>query len=203
MRKLFIILLAGIFIAGCNGNDEEENSNGEMNGNDQAEENNGDDDGENNEDNGDEQTNIYQIGETAEGTSSSYGFPYEVTVNDFEVTGDEVAGNTLEDIYAEGFEPSEDARFAVVNVTLNNTGDDSFVPNDTMSPTLDGEFTSEYPDMSLSPELDAELNPGEEVTADLVFIIDTLFQEDGVVNLVYNIHDPNHEFHFELPIPEQ
>lgn len=197
MKKLLMILIAStLFIAACSG-DDTENSNGDNNDNEQTEENN-----ENNNENetADEQKDVYQIGETAVAESSSYGFPYEVTVNDFQVTADEVNGYTIAEFFAEGFEPSEDARFAVVNITMANTGDDAFSVNDTMTPSLIGDITSERPERGAMPEFDEEIPPGEEMTADLIFITNRILEED-MVELYFNTHDSDHEFRFELPIP--
>jgi|SRR5699024_6910875 len=198
MKKLLMILLASIFlISACNG-DNTETSNGNDDENDQTEENN-----ENNNENetADEQKDVYQIGETAEAESSSYGFPYEVTVNEFEITADEVNGYTIEEFFAESFEPGEDTRFAVVNITVANTGDDAFSVNDTMTPALIGDMTDEHPAVNAMPEFDEEVQPGEEITADLIFITSTILDEDEMVDLYFNIHDPKREFRFELPIP--
>lgn len=186
-----MILLASIFfIAACNG-DDTENSNGDNNENEQTAE---DDEGNS------EENSVYQIGETASTESSSYGFPYEVTVNSMELT-EEVEGRALAEFYAESSEPSEDARFAVINVTLANTGDEGFIPNSTMTPTLIGDLTSESPEVNAMSVFDEEIPAGEEVTADLVYITDTLFEENGMIDLFFNIHDPNLEIKFELPIP--
>ncbi|GGK09475.1 hypothetical protein GCM10007063_34950 [Lentibacillus kapialis] len=62
MKKMLIILLAGIFIAGCSTNEEEGNSDGKENGDNQVEEESGQSDG------GEEQEDVYQIGETANTT---------------------------------------------------------------------------------------------------------------------------------------
>lgn len=198
MKKLLIILLASIFlISACNG-DDTENSNGNDGENNQTEEN---DENNNENETADEQKDIYQIGETAIAESSSYGFPYEVTVNDFQVTADEVNGYTIAEFFAEGFEPGENTRFAVVNITLANTGEEGFTPNSTMTPALIGDITDEHPQVNAMPEFDEEIPAGEEVTADLIFITDTISQESDMVELYFNIHDPKREFRFELPIP--
>lgn len=185
-RFMFMIIVSVFVIVGCNGNDTEDN------------------DGEDNKDVDsveDEQQEVYQIGETAVGESSSYGFPYEVTVNDFELTTDPVEGQELEDFFSETSSPSEDTRFAIVNISLENTGDEGFIMNNTFTPVLMGEMTNETPEIYAMPTFDEEILPGEELTGDLVFITDTILQEDGKVDLYFNIHDPNKEFRFELPIP--
>lgn len=198
MKKLLMILIAStLFIAACSG-DDTENSNGDNNDNEQTEENN-----ENNNENetADEQKDVYQIGETAVAESSSYGFPYEVTVNDFQVTADEVNGYTIAEFFSETSDPGEDTRFSVVNITVANTGDDAFSVNDTMTPSLIGDFTNERPERDAMPEFNEEIQPGEEMTADLIFITSRILDEDGMVELYFNTHDSDHEFRFELPIP--
>lgn len=184
MKKILYILFASlIFVAGCSGGDTENKS------------------GETEESKDDNTKDVYQIGETATGESSSYGFPYEVTVNDFELTTDAVNGRTLEDFFAEAFSPNEDTRFAIINITMANTGDDGFVLNDSFTPILMGEFTNERPETNAMSAFDEEISPGEELTADLVFITDSVSRENEKVDLYFNIHDPNLEFKFELPIP--
>src|SRR5699024_9837602 len=133
MKKLLMILLASTFlISACNG-DNTENSNGNDDENDQAEEN--DENNNENETADEQQKDTYQIGETAEAESSSYGFPYEVTVNEFEITADEVNGYTIEEFFSESSDPGEDTRFSVVNITVANTGEYVLSVNDTMTPT--------------------------------------------------------------------
>lgn len=198
MKKLLMILLTSIFlISACNG-DNTENSNGNDGENDQTEEN---DENNNENETADEQKDIYQIGETAAAESSSYGFPYEVTVNEFQITADEVNGYTIAEFFAESSDPGEDTRFSVVNITVANTGDDAFSVNDTMTPMLIGDMTNEDPEINAMPEFDEEIQPGEEITADLIFITSSILDEDEMVDLYFNIHDPKREFRFELPIP--
>lgn len=198
MKKLLMILLASIFLISACNEDNTENSNGNDGENNQTEEN---DENNNENETADEQKDIYQIGETATAESSSYGFPYEVTVNEFQITADEVNGYTLSEFFSETSNPGEDTRFSVVNITVANTGDDAFSVNDTMTPMLIGDMTSESPEINAMPEFDEEIQPGKEITADLIFITSTILDEDETVDLYFNIHDPKREFRFELPIP--
>ncbi|TFJ91205.1 hypothetical protein [Lentibacillus salicampi] len=199
MKKLLIILLAGIFIAGCSGTDGagENSDGGESEGN-QFEEDN---EGENEQSEEDGKEAVYQIGETAQITSSSYGFPYEVTVNDFKVTK-EVEGYSVEDFFMEGSEPSEETRLAVVNITMKNTGNESFVPDEKISAELIGELTSVSSETKVFTERKEELGTDEEITGNLVFVSNTLF-DDGLVYLIYEFADPDEEVKFELPVPEK
>jgi len=198
MKKLLMILLASIFLVSACNEDNTENSNGNDGDNDQTAEN---DENNNENETADKQKDIYQIGETAAAESSSYGFPYEVTVNDFQITADEVNGYTIEEFFSETSDPGEDARFALVNITMANTGDDAFSVNDTMTPFLVSDMINEDPEVKAMPEFDEEIQPGEEITADLIFITTTALDEDGTIDLYFNIHDPKRVFRFELPIP--
>ncbi|MBP1968650.1 hypothetical protein J2Z83_000742 [Virgibacillus natechei] len=196
MKKLLIILLAGIFIVGCSGNDGEENTDEGENGDDQVEEN-GEGDNTQSED-GEEDKDVYQVGETAETNSSSYGFPYEITVNEFEVTTDDIEGHSLEDFV----DPTEDDRFVAVNVTLKNTGDESFVPEDKISAQLLGEMISETDYNEFFKEREEELEPGEEITGNVVYLTNMLFEND-VVYFTYEAAALDNEVQFELPVPEE
>ncbi|MBM7597887.1 hypothetical protein JOC34_000244 [Virgibacillus halotolerans] len=195
MKKLLMILLAGIFIAGCSNDDT---SNEADTDDDQVTEDNDSEDENIDNDDGEEKKDVYQIGETAQITSSSYGFSYEVTVNDFELTTDEIDGYSMEDFNSQ---PHEDRRFAVINVTLKNTGEDRLVPNDKLSAQLLGELTSESSLIEFYKKGDEELDPGEEMTDDLVYMSRTFFDEDTIY-LTYEAEATKEEVKFELPIPE-
>ena len=196
MKKLLIILLAGVFIAGCSNDDT---SNEADTDDDQVTDGNGSEDENTDNDDGEEKKDVYQIGETAQITSSSYGFPYEVTVNDFKLTTDDVGGETLE-YHAPN--PGEDDRFAVINVTLKNIGDKPLTPNDKLSAQLIGDdITSESSIPELYKKGDEELAPGEEITDDLVYVSRT-FVHEKVLYLTYEIADTKKEVKFELPVEE-
>lgn len=195
MKKLLIILLAGIFIIGCSsdGDDTGKKENDE----DQATETNeGRDE---NAESENEKKEVYQIGETAKTTSSSYGFPYEITVNDFKLTSDEIDGYSFEDFHSD---PDENHRFAVINVTIKNTGDESFVPNDKISAQLLSEITSEISYDEFFTERDEELEPGQEITGDLIYMSRNFFEEEFLY-LTYEAAATDEEVKFELPVPEK
>lgn len=197
MKKLFIILLAGVFIAGCSNDDT---SNEADSDDDQVTEGNGSEDENTDDDDGEEEKDVYQIGETAKTTSSSYGFPYEITVNDFRLTTDDVDGYSLEDFNSE---IEEDHRFAVINVTIKNTGEKSFVPNDKISAQLIGnDITSESSLIEFYKEGDKELGPNKELTADLVYMSRVFFHDDYLY-LTYEAEATKEEVKFELPVPEE
>ena len=187
-----MILLAGVFIAGCSNDDSSNEPNKD---NDQVAEDNGSED----DDNAEEKKDVYQIGETAQITSSSYGFPYEVTVNDFKLTTDEIDGYSMEDFNSQ---PHEDRRFAVINVTLKNTGENPLVPNDKLSAQLLGDLTSESSLIEFYKKGDEELEPGEEMTDNLVYMSRTFFDEENLY-LTYEVEDTKKEVKFELPVPEK
>ena len=192
-----MILLAGIFIAGCSNDDT---SNEADTDDDQVTEDNDSEDENIDNDDGEEKKDVYQIGETAQIVSSSYDFPYEVTVNNFELTTDDVGGESLED-HAGNL--GEDHRFAVINVTLKNTGEKSIVPNDKLSAQLDGDvFTSESTIPGIYKKGDEELAAGDEMTDDLVYASNTFFDEDYLY-LTYEAADTKKEVKFELPVPEK
>ena len=196
MKKLLIILLAGVFIAGCSNNDT---SNETDTDDDQVTEDNNSEDENTNNDDGEEKKDVYQIGETAQITSSSYGFPYEVTVNDFELTTDDVDGDSMGDHVSN---PGENHRFAVINVTLKNISDEPLTPNDKISAELMGDdITSESAIPEFYAKGDEELAPGEEMTDDLVYISKTFIREKALY-LTYEIADTKEEVKFELPVEE-
>ncbi|MBM7597876.1 hypothetical protein JOC34_000233 [Virgibacillus halotolerans] len=194
MKKLLIILLAGVFIAGCSNDDTSNESDTD---NDQVTDGNGTEDESTDNDDSERRKDVYQIGETAKTTSSSYGFPYEITVNDFEVTTDEVDGYSMDD-----FDSFDDDVFVVVNVTLKNTGDKPFIPNDKISAQLIGELISETSYDEFFTEREEELEPGEEITGNVVYLTDSLYEND-VVYFTYEAEATKEEVKFELPVPEK
>lgn len=185
MKKFLMMLLAITFIiAGCSGNDENENGNSNEN-NSQAKENGNKD--------------VYQIGDTAHITSAAFDFPYEVTVNDFELA-EEAHGKTIADFFVGKAPEDEDTKLAVVNVTIKNTGDEAFVPGETIYGELMGEMTRSSADNEIFSERKEKLKPGNEITGDLVYVSDTLFQ-DGVVYLEYESAS-DEKTRIELPVPK-
>lgn len=191
MKKLFIILLAGVFIAGCN-NDEDNKTSASDSKTDQTEE------AESEGDKNTEKKDVYQIGETAVITSDMYDFDFEVTVNEFELV-EEVEGVKIEDFLSGA---SDDARFAVANVTIKNITDESYIPNEMFSANFSG-IGEEHGDMSedeFFTERDAELEPGEEITGPIVFL--TYVDEADTFLMKYEFLS-DEETHFELPNPEK
>ncbi|WP_188453575.1 DUF4352 domain-containing protein [Virgibacillus oceani] len=194
MNKLFILFLtvALIFvITGC-GDDssEKEKSNGT---NEQKTELNDD----NSKTQEREGKNVYQIGETAQIISDLYDFPYEVTVNSFELTTEPVDGVKLEE---KVLEVGENDRFAVVNVTIKNVSDEAFVPNEMISAQLIGETVGENSyDEEFFTDRNKELNPGEEITGNLVYLSNNFVKEDTLY-LAYEYMATDEETRFKLPV---
>lgn len=196
MKKLLIILLASIFIVGCGGNDEDGANESEGNDNEQTEENSEEADAQPKDENKD----VYQMGETAQTTSSSYGFPYEVTANDVTISK-EIEGKAIEEFFSETSEPDENDHIMAINVTMENTGEDSFVPIDTMSPIIVGGLISEHADIIGFSDWEQEVEPGQKIEGNLVFIVTDVYEQE-VLHLTFNIHDPNTETKIEIPVPE-
>ncbi|GEN32512.1 hypothetical protein HNQ35_002279 [Cerasibacillus quisquiliarum] len=143
---------------------------------------------------------VYQIGETAVITSDLYDFDYEVTVTDFNLTK-EVDGVKIED-YILGAEDDEYAKFAVIDITIKNISDESYVPNEMFSANFArendrGGVTSEDEFFEVG---DKELAPGEELEGHLVYVI--LLDDSETFTLKYEFMS-DEETHFILPNPEK
>ena len=194
MKKILFILLAAVFIAGCSSNNDEgaesEPAEGEE-GTSETETENGDSEEET------EDKEIYQIGETAKTTSNVYGFPYEVTVNSFELATS-IEGLSIEDF---NYSAEEGGRFAVVNVTIKNTGEDPFVPNEKISAQLyDGDTPMFSTERDTFTEGNEELGAGEEVTGNLIYT-SNYFDDFDSLYLTYEAEAIKEEIKIELPIP--
>ncbi|ASK62858.1 hypothetical protein CFK37_12215 [Virgibacillus phasianinus] len=188
MKKILVLLFATLLlvVSACDDSDEASKSN---DNDEKASETTGDNKkGEKLKD-----KRIYRIGETAEIFSSTYDFPYEVTVNSFKLTTDAVEGVTLAD---KGYDGSRNGKFAVVNVTIKNTSDRPFVPKEKISAQLLSESVAETSDDKFFKERNEELKPGEEVTGNLVY---THSFDDEVYFLTYE-QKATTETKFELPV---
>ncbi|ASK62850.1 hypothetical protein CFK37_12175 [Virgibacillus phasianinus] len=150
MKKIIILFLAIAVIAGCSDDTSDKGSK--------------EDSKEVSKDTTIPEGEVYSINETAEITNPKHGFTYEVTVNSFELT-DKYKDKTMDELKVEGF---PDAKLAVANVTIKNIGDQVFKPSQikNLLLTVDGNGTGK---MDLSPSLNVELEPGKEITKDLVF----------------------------------
>ncbi|WP_066187925.1 MULTISPECIES: DUF4352 domain-containing protein [Gracilibacillus] len=195
MKKILILLFAGLLLAACSDGGEATEDTGEENTNSTTE-NDTETDSETSGEEDQDQKQVYQIGETATITSDMYEFDYEVTVNDFNLTK-EVDGNTIED-YITG--AREQDVFAVVDVTIKNISDESYVPNQMFSANLsaideDGGDTS-YDE--LFPEGEEELAPGDEVNGHVVYTTTTDYADTFLLKYEFM---SDQETHFELPNP--
>ncbi|GEN88357.1 DUF4352 domain-containing protein [Oceanobacillus sp. FSL W8-0428] len=193
MKKIFILLFAILLLAACSDEGEATENTGEEN-TDNTTENETDADTSEEA----EQKKVYQIGETAVITSDLYEFDYEVTVNDFQLTK-EVDGSTIDD-YLSG--AREEDVFAVVDITIKNISDESYVPNQMFSANFsgideDGGHTS-YDEFF--PEGDEELAPGDEVEGHLVYTTTTDYADAFLLKYEFT---SDTETHFELPNPEK
>ncbi|MBR7796400.1 MAG: DUF4352 domain-containing protein [Bacillota bacterium] len=189
MKKLLIMLFASLLLVACSDEGDTTKDTGEEN-NEKAT----DTDTSKKE----EQKKVYQIGETAVITSDLYEFDYEVTVDDFKLTR-EVDGTPLDDIIS-GAE--EDGRFAVVEVTIKNISDRSYVPNEMFSANFarmdaKGGETSYDQFFTIGDE---ELAPGEEIQGHLVYTTRVDYADTFVLKYEFMSDE---ETHFELPNPEQ
>ncbi|MBM7597883.1 hypothetical protein JOC34_000240 [Virgibacillus halotolerans] len=190
MKKLFIILLAGVFIAGCN-NDEDNKTSASDSKTDQTEE------AESEGDKNTEKKDVYQIGETAVITSDMYDFDYEVTVNDFELT-EEVEGVKINE-FLSGADDTD--RFAAIDVTIKNISDEAYIPNEMFSANFSkiDEEAGHISEDEFFTERDEELAPGEEITGPIVFLAG--IDEADTFLMKYEV-TTDEETHFELPNPE-
>ncbi|MFD2210440.1 DUF4352 domain-containing protein [Virgibacillus halophilus] len=193
MKKILAVLILGILLVGCSdGENKNEKSNIDDSATSKGEDVNKSDEGKKDE------KKVYQIGETAVITSDMYDFDYQVTVNDFKLVR-EVDGVKIED-YISG--AIDEDRFAVINVTIKNISDEAYVPNEMFSANFskqgdDGGHTSED---QFFTERDKELQPGKEITGNIVF---TTRVNSAKTFLIKFEGNSDEETHFELPNPEK
>lgn len=189
MKKILVLLFATLLLVVSACSDDSDEASKSNDNNEKASETTGDD----KKDEKQEDKKIYQIGETAEITSTTYDFPYEVTVNSFELTKDSVDGVSLDE---KVLEVDEEDRFAVANVTIKNTSDRPFVPNEKVSAQFVSETLGEQTDDSFFTERNEKLEPGQKITGNLVTVIGNF--NDDVFYIVYEAMS-NEEVKFELP----
>ncbi|MFC0299819.1 DUF4352 domain-containing protein [Virgibacillus soli] len=193
-----ILLIMGLFLTACSGNDDgdkKEEPNNEQGASTSNKE-------KSNDKNESKEGNIYQIGETAKTETSSLGYPYEVTVNSYEVTTDDIEGKSLENY---NLDPENRDRFVVVNVTLKNIGEKSFIPNEQLAADLvftNGGYEHDL-DFDFFLERNNELSPGNDITGNLVYTSTiTKLQDQTSLHLVFE-HYADEEIRFELPVPKE
>ncbi|HEY4601386.1 MAG TPA: DUF4352 domain-containing protein [Cerasibacillus sp.] len=197
MKRILIILLTAILLilTACGDGDGAENTseNSDEANDTTLEKTKGDD-----QEATDGEIPVYQIGETAVITSDLYEFDYEVTVTDFNLTK-EVDDVKIEDYIISGH---GDERFAVVDVTIRNISDESYVPNEMFSANLasEGDRGGITSDDDFFEVGDKELAPGEELEGHLVYVI--LLDDSETFTLKYEFMSAE-ETHFILPNPEK
>ncbi|GAB2571629.1 DUF4352 domain-containing protein [Gracilibacillus alcaliphilus] len=189
MKKLLLtVLFTSLLLAACGSDDtgETTDSGGEENMENTT------------ENSGEEEKEVYSIGDTAVITSDLYEFDYQVTVNDF-YFADEVNGKTIEDVMTSR---DDDYTLAVVDVTIKNISDESYIPHQMFSANLSG-IDEQGGDTSYDeffPEGDEELAPGEEVQGHVVYIEMKDYHDEFAFK--YEVMS-DQEVIFELPHPEQ
>src|SRR5690625_3630407 len=192
MKRILVLFLALsiLMLAACSDNSETKNAIEETD--DQSEERLETDKQKEKED------KIYQIGETEVITSDIYDFDYEVTVTDFTIT-DEVDGVNISDQIL-GLLEDDPSRFAVVDVTIKNISDESYIPNEMFSAnfSLVDEEAGVVSIEEFFPEGDEELAPGEEVSGHIVYTHE--LDDEEAYWVKYEVMSDN-EGIFELPNP--
>ncbi|GAA0603069.1 hypothetical protein GCM10009001_20080 [Virgibacillus siamensis] len=149
MKKFlfFLILMVGLIIAGCSDDTKDQSGNNDSS-NQQAE----------TEQTSNEKSEkeVYEVGDTAQLHSGTYGFPFVATVNSYKLKTN-----------------SNGVPTSVINVTIKNTNKDAFIPKNKISAQVlvkDGDHT-----LSLNAKRDKfnalskKLKPGEEITGNLVY----------------------------------
>lgn len=123
---------------------------------------------------------IYQVGETAVVTSDLYDFDYEITVNDYEITNSSEKYDMNE--FYQGFEEDSEGKYiAIVNVTIKNITDQTYVPNRMFSANL-SQIGQEAGDTSVDdyfPEVEEDLAPGDSITGDIIYHV-TISEGDDI-----------------------
>lgn len=198
MKKIFFMFIFAIILSGC-GNSNAENTDTSGDADVESEENSDNEETEEaaEETSEPEEKDIYQIGDTADIISSSYGFTYQVTLNHAELTTDPVDGVSLED---RGYTP-EEGEFLVANVTIKNTGDNPITPIEQLSAQL---YDEQYPRFfsidDIFTERNDELAPGEEITGNLAYAHSS-YEDNDVMYVTFEAEAIEEETRFEIPIP--
>ncbi|WP_188453573.1 DUF4352 domain-containing protein [Virgibacillus oceani] len=200
MKRLLILFLATslvLVISGCSDNSVNENKTNQDTNETQSEDVNNNSDNESKSEN--EKKKIYQVGETAKIISGLYDFPYEVTVNSFELIRKEKDGINPKELYGGELEPEES--IAIANVTIKNISDMPFIPNEKISAQflMEGKASQNSFDQFFT-ERNEELKPGEEITGNLAYF--KMYDSNEDFQLVYEFKDKQ-ETKFLLPNPSK
>ena len=170
---LLFVILTAMALTAC-GDDKESNDNvtdSESSNEIEEEENS------NEETQGDQKSDeFYQVGETATIISEMYGFEYEATVNEYEITdsSDKYDMNDFFLNYDENVDGFDNAYIIITDITIHNTSDENFTPSKhiPMHVSEKGYESGEDVMFDYSPDFDENLEPGDSVTGELVIPID-------------------------------
>lgn len=187
---IMLVLVAGLVLSACGSSDDASKSDNGKNDSSSSEKK------DSVKDKNEKKKDVYQIGETAK-TKTDAGYPYEITVNKFDLTSEDVEGKSLEKDF--GYKPEDEGKFAVVNVTIKNIGNKTIVPNKTMTAGLESDAIAERPSDKFFKEGDSELEPGETVTGNMVYTSSHFFKSD-VLYFIYEEASTDNEVKFELPV---
>ncbi|KKK34122.1 hypothetical protein WN59_11085 [Salinicoccus sediminis] len=187
----FISILSLILILGaCSGNNESEGETTE-----ESTEETTDNQEESTEEESD--GSMYEIGDTAEIESFEWEVPYQVTVNSFD-QAQEYDGNSLDSLVSN----AGDSHFlGIVNMTVKNIADEPIVIGEYVYPNMvkGGSSGGEQYVYDLSEEdVSQELQPDEEATIDLVYILSE-YGDNEHFELTFEQMSPN-ETAFRLPL---
>lgn len=97
-------------------------------------------------------------------------------------------------------EVAEDDRFAVVNVTIKNISDRSFIPTEKISAQFLSNNPTETSIQDIFTERDKELEPGSEITGNQVYLSSSESSEE--FSIIYE-WGSDQETKFELPNPKK
>ena len=183
-KKLLLLLLSGaLFLSACN--DEESNNTSEEETASEATEDTNSESEESNEETNNEEK-VFDIGKTIDLESYEWEVPYQVTVKSVDVTR-EYNGEDITEYVANAQDTNN---FFVADTVIKNTSDEPIVPGEYITPRLgvDMNGNGENFVFELSEEeLSKEIEPGEEVELDFVFL----------ENLAHADSEGNFYLHFE------
>lgn len=140
---------------------------------------------------------IHEIGDTVEVESYEWEIPYQVTVNSFEQT-QEYGGESMEDFLMNSGETNF---LGIVNLTVKNTADEAIMIGEYVHPDVaqgDSDGAEEFVFDVSENDLSQEIQPGEEATFDLAYIMDSTVN-NGYYTLKFETGLPT-ETKYKLPV---
>ncbi len=186
--KLFSWLFAAVLVLGACGSDEKDG---------EAETEAADKTATADEEESNENSEVYEIGDTVEVESYEWEIPYQVTVNSFEQT-QEYGGESMEDFLMNSGETNF---LGIVNLTVKNTADEAIMIGEYVHPDVaqgDSDGAEEFVFDVSENDLSQEIQPGEEATFDLVYIMDSTVN-NGYYTLKFETGLPT-ETKYKLPV---